>query len=437
MNANKFFNLILILITTALLTQSTFATGGYFRHGLGIKYGSLAGAGTALSLSSIGAANNPGGLALLGKTSYDVNIAYFSPSRQYTVTGNPSGFPGTFGLVPGTTESESNSFFMPTLGANWMVDKNMAVGVTIYGNGGMNTDYPTQVFYDPTTSRTGVNIEQLFAGASFSYEFTENHSLGVTALFIYQTFEAEGLASFANFSSDPSALTGNDKSTATGFSTRIGYMGKILPELSIGASYQLKASMSEFDEYKGLFAEAGNFDVPATWNVGIAVVPTKDLTIAVDAQQILYSDVKSIANPMDLKTNAPADQQGNPNPNFNPLGSDDGWGFGWDDIMVYKIGVLYEGLESWKFMAGFSTGDQPLAESEVMFNILAPATIEQHLTLGVSKEINKCNEVTVSFMYAPSSTISGPNPLEAPGQQTIELEMSQFQIELGWSFSSL
>ena len=231
---------------------------------------------------------------------------------------------------------------MPTIGANWMVNKNMAVGVTIYGNGGMNTDYPTQVFHDSSSSNTGVNIEQLFAGTTFSYEFTKNHAIGVTALFVYQTFKADGLLAFSNFSSDPTALTGNDKSTSTGFSARFGYQGKILPELSIGASYQLKASMSEFDEYKGLFAEAGNFDVPATWNVGIAVTPSKGLTIAVDAQQILYSDVKSIANPMDLRANAPADQQGNPNPNFKPLGHEEGWGFGWTDVMIYKVGLLYE-----------------------------------------------------------------------------------------------
>ncbi len=437
MTKNKIYNLIMIVLTMGLLTQSIFATGGYFRHGYGIKYGSMAGAGTALSLSSIGAANNPGGLALLGKTTYDVNIAYFSPSRQYTVTGNPSGFPGTFGLAPGTTESESNTFFFPSLGAAWMLNEDMAVGVILYGNGGMNTDYPTQVFHDGSSSSTGVNIEQLFVGSTFSYEFTENHAVGVTALFVYQSFSAEGLASFSNFSSDPTALTGNDNSTSTGFGARFGYQGKILPELSIGASYQLKTAMSEFDDYKGLFAEAGDFDVPATWNIGIAVTPSKGFTIAVDAQQILYSDVKSIANPMDLMANSPADQAGNPNPNFKPLGHEEGWGFGWEDVMVYKVGLLYEGLESWKFMAGYSTGDNPVPESEVMFNILAPGIIEQHMTLGVSKQINESNEITVSLMYAPSNTVSGPNPLEAPGQQTIELEMSQFQLELGWAFSTL
>jgi hypothetical protein len=30
--------------------------------------------------------------------------------------------------------------------------------------------------------------------------------------------------------------------------------------------------------------------------------------------------------------------------------------------------------------------------------------------------------------------ISGPNPMEAPGQQTIDLEMDQWELEISWSF---
>ena len=41
----------------------------------------------------------------------------------------------------------------------------------------------------------------------------------------------------------------------------------------------------------------------------------------------------------------------------------------------------------------------------------------------------------VAFMYAPEGTVTGPNPLEAPNQQTIEIKMSQFQIDIGYGFN--
>ena len=266
-----------VVLFTGLSVQSVLATGGYFRHGIGIRYSSLAGAGSALSLSSLGASNNPAGLAFLGRTTYDVNIAYFNPMRQFTVTGNPSGFPGTFGLKPQTLESDKNAFFFPSLGASFALNKTMALGVMLFGNGGMNTDYPDQVFYDPTSPKTGVNIEQMFFGVTYSIKLAKEHALGVTALLAYDKFAAQGLIAFSNFSSDPAALTGNKNSTATGIGVRVGYQGQIMHGLSIGASYQMKISMGKFDDYKGLFAEQGGFDIPATWNVGIAITPVRGL----------------------------------------------------------------------------------------------------------------------------------------------------------------
>jgi long-chain fatty acid transport protein len=71
-----------IFILTLLLINAAFATGGYFKHGYGTKYSSLAGAGVALSLSSMGAATNPAGLAFLDKSQYEINLGLFSPLRD-------------------------------------------------------------------------------------------------------------------------------------------------------------------------------------------------------------------------------------------------------------------------------------------------------------------------------------------------------------------
>jgi long-chain fatty acid transport protein len=425
---------ILTLTTTLFFTINLFATDGYFRHGYGIKYSALAGSGVAVSLSSLGAITNPAGLAFL-PTQYNFNIAFFSPTREYTVTGNPSGMQGTFGLLPGTIESETKLFVFPTLGANWKINPTMAVGLVVYGNGGMNTDYPTQTFYDPSSPSTGVNLEQLFVGATYAIEFIKDHSLGVTALFAWQKFRAKGLASFSAFSSDPANLTGNSNSISTGFGGKVGYQGEFGNIIRLGASFQTKMYMNEFDRYKGLFAEMGDFDIPANWQAGIAVMPNQELTLMLDVQQILYSGVKSIANPMDLVNNSPSLPNGTPNTNFQPLGTNEGWGFGWEDMTIVKFGVMYELPQSWTLYGGYSYGKQPIPEAEVLFNILAPGVVDHHITLGLSKMFCNSQEVMIALMYAPAGSVKGINPLDPPSQQTIELQMSQFQVEVGYAFS--
>ncbi len=429
------FRSVLSLFLFLVILQTTYATDGYFRHGYGIKYSAIGGAGSALSLSSTGAITNPAGIAFLN-TGFDVDFSFFSPMRSYTVTGNPSGFPGTFGLTPGKYESASELFIFPTLGVNFKLGEKFAIGLVGYGNGGMNSDYRTRVYYDPFSPSTGVNIEQMFAGLSLAYEFAKGHAVGVEPLFGFQRFSAKGLISFAGFSKDPTSLSGNSVSTATGFGARVGYQGKLLPFLSVGGSYQTKISMSPFERYKGLFAQEGDFDVPASWNAGIAIHPSEKFTLAVDVKQVLYSGVKSVSNKMDLMANSPMMPNGSPNPNFKPLGSEEGWGFGWQDVMVIKGGLLFKPAPDWTLMAGYSQGKQPFDEKEVLFNILAPAVVDRHITVGFSKKFED-REMNISFMYAPNGEVEGTNILEAPGQQKIKLEMTQWQLEFGYSFSSL
>ena len=75
--------------------SSAFATNGYFRHGYGVKYSAMGGAGSALSLSPLGAATNPASISFLN-AQYEINLGLFMPDREYSVTGNPSMFPGDF-----------------------------------------------------------------------------------------------------------------------------------------------------------------------------------------------------------------------------------------------------------------------------------------------------------------------------------------------------
>ncbi len=412
-------NIFATVVISAFLISTAFATNGYFSHGYGTQYKSLAGAGVGLSLNSLGAATNPASIASLGQR-VDVGASMFNPNRSYTVTGNPSGYPGTFGLAQGTVESGSTSFIVPSAGVNLSLPGNSSIGLAVYGNGGMNTDYEAATF---GMSPTGVNLMQLFVGATYAKKVMDKHSIGVTGVFAWQSFEAKGLGAFGMFSSDATSLSDNDASTATGFGVRIGYLGDILPILSVGASYQSKINMGEFSEYAGLFAEQGDFNIPASWTIGVALKATPILTIAADMQKIMYSEVKSIANAM------------LPNLQTAKLGTEGGAGFGWQDMTIYKIGAQLALIPGLTLRAGYSMTEQPVPAETVMFNILAPGVVEDHVTFGVTKSILPTIKLHLAVMRAMSNSVSGANPLEAPNQQTIEIEMDQWDAEVGVSIS--
>ena len=410
--------LVLAVLFLFSLAGIASATNGYFAHGYSIKNKALAGAGVALPLDSLAASMNPAGMAYVGDR-LDFGLTLFNPNREYTVRGNPSG--QGFGLTPGTVESDSEWFLIPSLGVNKMLNENNSLGIAIFGNGGMNTDYDTNTFHG--SSPTGVDLMQLFVTPTYAVKLYPKHSVGISAILAYQSFEAQGLEAFKPFSSDESKLTNNGHDESYGYGARIGYLGEILTNLFLGASYQTKVYMSELDDYKGLFAEQGDFDIPANWTVGLAFKAMPTLVFVADVQTIYYSDVDSIANPL-----TPSKlQQGK-----TPLGSDRGAGFGWDDMTVFKFGVQWQSSEAWIWRGGFSYGEQPIPDKEVLFNILAPAVIEYHATLGVTKKIGNNHELDFTLMRAFPNDVKGTNPLDP--QQTIKLKMDQWEFSVGYSY---
>ena len=413
--------LVSILAALALaMAPALFATNGYFLHGIGTGSKAMAGATVALPLEALDADTNPA-LGVFVDRGHSFSLALFNPDRQYTITGNPSGMPGTFGLTPGTVASKSNYFPMPAAGFNFRPSPISAITVNFTGHGGMNTDYRTNTFYG--SNHTGVDLMQVFLTTTYSRKITNNQSFGISAVIAEQRFKASGLEAFAAFSSDPDCLTGNGYKWSHGVGIKAGYFAQVLPRLSIGASYSPTITMTKFGKYCGLFAQDGRFNIPASGTAGVAYKINDPLTVTADYQRIHYSDVVSVGNAL------------LPNLMTSPLGADGGAGFGWKDINVYKVGMQWKANEVWTLRAGYSKADQPIPQSEVLFNILAPGVVQQHITLGFSKAMERTpGRFNVAFMYAPSKTVSGPNPLEVPGGQQIALKMHEYELEFGYSF---
>jgi len=189
--------------------------------------------------------------------------------------------------------------------------------------------------------------------------------------------------------------------------------------------------MSEFDDYADLFAEQGDFDIPSSIKAGISFLASDALRVNVDFEQVGYSDVAAVGNPMANMVTCPTLPFGGTSLS-NCLGGDNGAGFGWDDMTVYKIGAEWKADEknTWRF--GYSYGEQPVQSADVLFNILAPGIMEQHFTIGLTRQRDNGGAWSFSFMYAPENTVSGPSMFDPT--QTIDLTMSQMEFEVGFRF---
>lgn len=387
----KVFTALAVGLTAAHVAQ---ATDGYFGHGYGVRAQGAGGVGIALPQDALAAAANPAGMGKVG-TRIDAGATFFRPVREAEIENNGGGANGTY------SGNDSQNFVIPEFGYNRQYSEDVTMGVSIYGNGGMNTDYKNGIPLFGNQSSAGVDLIQVFVAPTVTWKLNERHIFGASLNLAYQRFEAKGLQNFANFgfSSAPNNLTNNGHDHSYGAGVHIGWLGEVSDTVTLGATYQSRTYMSKFDQYKGLFAEQGDFDVPSMFGVGAAIKVTPDFTLAADIQRINYSEVDSVGN------------SSTANLTFGSLGTNQGPGFNWQDAKVYKIGALYQYSPNLILRAGFNHVDQPIKRGDTLFNILAPGVVKDHLTLGATWILSPEAEISFAYTHAFENTVNGQNSI--------------------------
>ena len=460
-------NLVGLFVALSLAAGTASATNGYYTTGTGTKSKGQAGAGSANPQELMSLATNPAGIAFVDEA-IEAGLSIFSPMRDYKTT--PSQAPGAcfapgqclLTVGPNDLSSENEFFPIPYVGMNWKLTDVDNLALAFYARGGMNTKWVGgTVTYDPyfgmnpgVTSpvtlpgtfgdgTAGVDLMQGFLNLTYARKISDQFSVGASAIFALQRFEARGLDNFAPFTRTyvstfnpatggqmPKNLSDNGHDMSYGYGGSVGLQWNPTEMFSFAAAYTTKMSMGELGDYADLFAEQGGFDMPSTWTVGVAIKPNERWAVMFDVQDIKYSDVPSVSNGIANLFNCPilpggTDLEG-------CLGGNRGAGFGWDDMTVYKLGASWQYSDEWTFRAGYSTTDQPIPKSEMTFNILAPGVMEDHFTVGFTHKKTSGNELNFSFMYAPEIDISGPQNFDPT--QTVELSMSQFELEVSYSW---
>lgn len=406
-----------------LLTAGVQAGGGYFALGYGPIARQMAGATTAVTGDAYAGASNPAKLLAAGDR-LDLGLELFLPRRRIEREAS--------GSVYDFHSNSRNSVFPVPEGA-WarQIDRDLAIGVTLYGNGGLNTEYtdttgvpgtnfnPAECGARPASfffgcGRAGSDLMQLVVAPTLAWRPAPRHSLGIAPLLALQRFEAYGLQAFAPLSAHPDRVTNNGKDIALGAGLRVGWLGEVTPWLTVGVAYATRIHMQNFDKYRGLFAE-GSFDIPENVSLGVAVQAHPRLTLAFDFQRINFAAVPALGNGV---LNSLADPVG------RPLGSSDGSGFNWRNQNNYRFGLAFALRPDLTVRAGYAYGRRPNDDdiNSVSFNLLTPNPRHQ-ASVGLSWQPDEQHALHLAVGHFFEQTYEGPSAsalLGVGGREKIE-----------------
>jgi long-chain fatty acid transport protein len=424
----RFTKRALALALACAIPTSAFATNGMFMIGYSVKSVGMGGVAMAFPQDSMVSAVNPAGVGEVG-TRADAEATLFLPSAQATLGGVNS-------------KSRANEYLLPGLGLTMQLDNETSFNFSMVGAGGGGSHYK-QNLYDISanppngtgnqhTGDLGVDLMVMQMNPTISQKISSNNTVGATLVLSIARFKAFGLANFTQFtgSQTDNSLTNRGPEYSRGMGVRIGWLGK-LPDmgLTFGAAATSRIYMSRFHDYSELFAEQGKMDTPPNLGAGIALKATPKVTVAMDIIKTFYTKVKSIGN-------SGPNTSGNLFPVSkaeNGLGADNGLGFGWSDQTVYKLGINYEYNDKWTFRGGWNYGKSPINQnSQIAFNIVAPAVTEHHATLGTTYKLNKDTELNVAYMHAFPFQQSGPTYIGNTG--TIKMSQNSLGVGVGFAF---
>ena len=426
----------------ALLAAGTaHATNGMLMEGYGPISTGMGGVSQAIDHGNAGMAQNPATLGMMadGTSRLDVAFGILGPDVKSSMMGMEAKSGGT-------------SYVMPAFGYTKRSGA-MTYGIGMFAQGGMGTEYAADTFMSAPNllgissgidSRSELGVGNVIFPVA--YQVNSNLTVGATLKFMWSSLDMKmtangaqlagmaqasgvaptgmlatmlpGLAAapWANISfSDDNDFTGAAKST--GFGASLGATYKVNKDVIMGASYQFKSALDDMKTSSsaaslsaiGGFADNGqitviDFQMPSVFAVGASWQASPALLLAADVKYIGWADaMKSFQMRYDSAT-----------PGMGSVSF--AMPQNWKDQTVLNLGMAWKANDKLTLRAGLNLADNPIPDTYV--NPLFPATVKNHVTLGLGYKVSEAGDFNMSVTMAPKVTVTSGDGIDISHAQT-------------------
>lgn len=403
-----------IALAVLLVPAPAFATLGIFEHGNGLQSMGAGGVGYVSAGETTALAANPAHALALGER-WDIGVDVFSPVANARYEGNAAGPDARY-----RTDAK-RWWAIPQGGYVTRLSEDVAIGATVL-SAGLGPDYPDSPYQRfGSAQRTSLKLGNASLVTALAWRPIPGHALGGSLNVGYQTLAIEGLELVLPLSESPGHVTnqGRDGAFAGGFT--LGWRADLASWLSAGAAYRSKNWTQKHREYRGLVAEGGRLELPATYGGGLAVKPATGWTITLEAQRYEYRSSAALRNGIGQIGEG------------HLFGSDDGPGFGFHDQNAYKLGVEWQVSPALALRAGYIHATQMVDARETLFGFLGCLNVTTHYTAGATWKSGSWEWTGYAFS-APVKDVHGQDSIPAAfggGEADISNEAFGFGLSIG------
>jgi len=260
-------------------------------------------------------------------------------------------------------------------------------------------------------------MQRLIVAPSISQTLGSVGSVSFSAILAYQHFAEVGWTSPAAdtwgfMQSAPMALRSSDTSTGTGL--RMDYTSALSESVSWQAGVQTRINMDPMNNYRGLYAETGTFDIPASANIGLGYALSPQLRLDAGVERVMYSQVAPFTS-----SALPARFLALLSSSLSPI-------FAWQDLDVYSLGATWLDPTAGNWSVRYSTREQPQPTSTLLQQAL-PTPSAHNYEMYYARAFGDRSRLRLSASYAPTDFILG-----VPLSYSVSHGTNQMQWEALW-----
>jgi len=274
--------------------------------------------------------------------------------------------------------------------------------------------------FDPFMSSSTHGLERKLVSPGLMHRLNEKQIIGVSAIFVTQSYGVSRLGLQSYNQALPAGLrsTVYDPYLESGYGAgvNLALSSELTDGLNLDAGYQSRIDMNEFANYRGVYAQAADLDIPARARLGLAFKASDRSWLNVSVERVLYSEIGAFAS------------QNLPSRFLSLLGDSTSPSFSWDDLTVYSVGWAWANNKGTSWHVDFSSRSQPSPSSKLLSQAINSDLAQNAMTVGYSRRMSMTSRFNVNAAYAPAEYAFGGNVL---GVTTDDLSQD-FELEAFW-----
>lgn len=269
---------------------------------------------------------------------------------------------------------------------------------------------------------SGRAVNAQFSGTRFGLQVGQVGEFGVSAVVARQQFATQGFGygdwNGAYDNRRHIGVGAGVHESNTGSAVRLDWQGPLGGSgLALDAAVQSRIEVDPFKAYRGVYSEAGDFDVPGFASIALEAPIGDRLSIAGEVQRVFYRDIPTFTSDS-LPTSFLA-----------LLGDGRSPAFAWNDLTIFALEARIRDDFGGRWTLRLATQQQPRPTSSLLDQALEELYSDENIGLAYQRDSLRWGQLRVGASYSPVTYFLGSAPYLQRGFQTGR----QLEFEAQWT----